>query len=188
FSATRLYTRLYTRYHEGSGPDAANAGAVNTMTPSEGVVTMSGDILPTPAPSGKPAKPYPDYPLFPHASGQWATKIRSRLHYVGRDHAAALAKYLEQKVCLHASRTPRPDAADLTVKELANHFLCAKQDRVDSGELSPRTWDGYKMACDAVVAAFGKTRLVSDLRPDDFAALRRSLAERWGLHLLGPVL
>jgi integrase len=56
---------------------------------------------------------------------------------------------------------------------------------VDAGELSPRTWDGYKAACDHVVAAFGKGRLVTDMDPDDFAGLRNRLARRLGLHGLG---
>jgi hypothetical protein len=37
---------------------------------------------------------------------------------------------------------------------------------------------------DALVESFGKQRLVSDLRPDDFAKLRDKLAKRWGPHRL----
>lgn len=32
-------------------------------------------------PASKPAKPHPDYLLFPHATGRWAKKVRGRFHY-----------------------------------------------------------------------------------------------------------
>src|SRR5947209_8854041 len=101
----------------------------------------------------KPAKPSPDLPLFAHAAGVWAKKIRGKLHYFGpwNDPDAALTKYLEQKDDLHAGRKPRPDPDALTVKDLTNNFLNAKQALVDTGELSPLTWGDYKTACDEIV-------------------------------------
>jgi integrase len=138
----------------------------------------------------KPAKPYPEFPLFPHQAGVWAKKIRGKLHYFGPldDPDGALKKYLEQKDALHAGRKPREAAEGITVKDLANRFLNAKQTLVDAGELSPRTWTDYKDACDEIVAAFGRGRLLADLGPDDFAALRNRMARKWGPHRLGKAI
>src|SRR5262245_29543758 len=157
---------------------------------------MSRRRLFDPDPASKPSKPYHDYPLFAHANGCWAKKIRGRLHYfgvwvgAGPDHGAdtALKLYLEQKDALHAGRSPRPDPAALTVKDVANAFLNAKKARVDAGELAVRTWQNYKIACDAVVEAFGKSRLVADLGPDDFTALRNRLTRWCGPVRLGVVI
>jgi integrase len=136
---------------------------------------------------GKPTKPYPDFPLFPHATKRWAKKIRGQMHYFGPwdDPDGALAKYEAQKEALHAGRKPRPDPEGLTVKDLANSFLNHKRDLLDGGELSPRTWAQYKETCDLLVELLGSRRLVSDLGPDDFAALRRRLAKRWKPLTLG---
>src|SRR5689334_2693865 len=151
---------------------------------------MSEPHFSSPTDPGKPAKPYPDYPLFPHAAGVWAKKIRGKMHYFGpwSDPDGALEKYLEQKDALHAGRKPRPDTDGLTVKDLCNAFLNAKAQARDVGELTPRSWQDYKDACDLLVGHFGKSRLVGDLGPEDFAALRNKMAKRWGPKTLGNVI
>src|SRR5262249_34114720 len=149
----------------------------------QGVVSMSANHSIT---VSRPAKPYPDYPLFPHATGRWAKKIRGKLHYFGPwdDPDGAVKKYLEQKDDLHAGRETRRDQENVALKDVANAFLTAKTESVKSGELSNRTWDDYKAVSDLTVKTFGKRRLVSNLRPDDFAALRTRMARKWGPHRL----
>jgi len=141
------------------------------------------DTHSTPAASaGKPTKPNPDFPLFPHASGQWAKKVRGKMQYFGvwSDPDAALDSYLMQKDALHAGRKPRAETEGTTVKELCNQFLIDKQALVDSGELTQRSWDDYKAACVLIVGHFGKGRLLDDIDPDDFASLRKKMAKKWG--------
>jgi integrase len=146
---------------------------------------MSDANSTAPAVSGKPTKPgkpTPEFPLFPHAAGVWAKKIRGKLHYFGPwdDPDGALAKYLEQKDALHTGRTPRPDPEALTVKDVANAYLNAKQQAVEAGELSPRTWTDYHSIMDMMVAGLGKQKLVTALDPQDFAALKAKLAKKNG--------
>jgi len=130
----------------------------------------------------KPTKPHPDFPLYAHASGRWAKKVRGKVHYFGpwNDPQGALERWLSEKDDLLAGRTPRVQGNGLTVAELCNRFLTHKRLLVDSGELAPRTFQRYYSNCALIVGTFGKTRVVDDLAADDFQRLRATMTKRWG--------
>jgi integrase len=156
---------------------------------------------PTPRePAEKPKKPYPDFPLTPHASGKWMKKIRGAIHYFGAwakrvdgglvrvpgdGWEEALAAYREVADDLHAGRTPRVKSDGLTVADLCNRFLTAKLRQQAAGELTPLSFMEYRQVTDLLVSAFGKGRLVDDLAAGDFERLRAEMAERWGPVRLG---
>ncbi len=148
---------------------------------------MSEGNSTSPNPRNKPAKPYPEFPLTAHPAGYWCKKIRDKIYYFGPwgDPDGALAKYLEQKDDLHAGRKPNAEPIAPTVKAAANAFLNHKKALLDTGELSSRMWTEYKEICDLLVKYLGQARLVADLNPEDFAALRSKLAKRWGPVRLG---
>src|SRR5262245_29136224 len=122
-----------------------------------------------PAKLSKPAKPYPEFPLFPHASGRWAKKIRGKLHYFGKWHDpdAALAKFMREKEALFAGLTPDATPEGLTVGTLCGKFLTAKKRQLESSELTPIYFDECAKTCARIIKVFRKTRLVSDIRPAD---------------------
>ena len=137
--------------------------------------------------STKPCKPYPDFPLFPHATRRWAKKIRGKLRYFGpwEDPERALQKYLDQRDDLHAGRTPRVKGDGFTVRDLVNRFLTSKQRQLEIGEITNRTFQDYHATCARLVDAFGRTRLVVDLAADDFEHLRFEIAKSRGPVALG---
>ena len=131
----------------------------------------------------KAAKPHRDFPLFPHATGRWCKKVKGRFAYFGPvtddgDHGAqdALDRWLAQRDDLLAGRRPR-SGPGITLADLANRFLSAKQSLVESGELSPRTWKMYFRACGRVVSCFGRSTPVEAVGPEDFQRLRMELAK-----------
>ncbi len=73
----------------------------------------------------------------------------------------------------------------MTVRELVNRFLTAKRHLVDTRHLSPRTFTTYRSTGLKLTAAFGPSRLVSDLRADDFETLRADFARGLGPVTLG---
>jgi len=150
--------------------------------------------------SSKPPKPYSDFPLCPANCGSWQKKIRGRVYYFGKWGSVvngkltrlpddgwkkALAIYQEQRDDLQAGRTPRVHRGGLTVGDLCNRFLTAKQRQQAAAEITSRTFSEYYGTSARLVATFGRNRLIDDLAADDFEALRDAMAMRWGPVRLG---
>ena len=132
--------------------------------------------------STKITKPYKDFPLFPHAMGRWAKKIRGKFHYFGpwKNPDEAMKKYLAQRDDLQAGQAPRISSDGFNVCDLVNRFLTARQHLVDTNELTQRTFKDYFSTCELLVTHLGKSRMVCDLRTDDFEKLRVEFAKTRG--------
>lgn len=143
---------------------------------------MSNSTLRPPGRKSHPRKPRKDFPLYAHRAGYWAKKVLGRTRYFGKvaddpKGQAALKKWLDQKDALLDGREPRAKSDGLSVADLCNAFLTHKGDLRDNGEISPRTFRGYYDTCAGVVKAFGRSRVIVDLAPADFASLRAKLAK-----------
>jgi integrase len=153
---------------------------------------LTGRTQPKRRRGSKPAKPWPDFPLFPHASGRWAKKVNGRFCYFGKwaddpKGAAAIELWLDQKDDLLAGRAPRGKSGAATVADVADAFMVFKRELVDSGELTERTWSGYKEAADILVSKLGPLT-ASELTPTDFQKLRATMAAKWGPVRLGNMI
>jgi integrase len=136
----------------------------------------------------KPKKPYPEFPLSIHQSGRWFKKHKGRFYYFGPvdDWQSALDKYEREWPYIIQGKTAPPSGSEhgATVADVCNSFLNMKRPLLDSGELSHRTFEDYFLICEKIVVTFGKNRIASDLRPEDFGNLRSEFASIHGPHRL----
>lgn len=125
----------------------------------------------------KPTKPYPEFPLFPHASGRWAKKVRGSLCYFGswRDDPQGERAYKlweERKHDLRAGRIPKSRrTGDLTVDLLVNVFLDEFRKEADAGRKTWKSWRDYVATSKLIKAEFGANTSVAGLDETDFGAL-----------------
>ena len=135
-----------------------------------------------------PGKPYQEFPMFPHASGQWAKKIKGKMWYFGtwEDHDGALKKYNDCIHEIHAGRNPgRSGVAQvysdtLSVFDLCNLSLERQQSRVETGTVSNRHFSDCLKSCRFVVDHTGKFMCAAALRAADFQNLRAAFPATWG--------
>jgi integrase len=130
-----------------------------------------------------PEKPYPSYPLRPHANGQLCKKIRGRVYFFGvwSDPESALAEYNRRRPFLETG-TAEPVAAEaadgLTVKNLIDRFLTRLESKADDGKRTRRHFEDCKRTAKIVVSVIDKNRLASSLNGSDFHSLRRRFEKK----------
>lgn len=120
-------------------------------------------------------KPYKSFPLTPHKSGQFCKKIRGKIHYFGTiaDPEAALRRYHEHARGLHAGEIDRVDrAGELTIAELANQFLAAKERKRANGDIEAATFVEYHRDCELLVEHFGREHTVPSITRRELAHFR----------------
>jgi len=116
-------------------------------------------------------------PLFLHASGQWAKKIRGKMHYFGKDLDAALKRWVEEKDHLLAGVPYRRNDKRQALPELGDRFVADRKHDVTTGELAQRSLDEYIKSIRRLISIVGRECRLEDLSPLDFANIRQKLYE-----------
>lgn len=123
---------------------------------------------------GKPSKPYPTFPLTPHATGQWCKKIRGRQYYFGTDWQEALVKY---ENLLDEPEQQVDDSGPIRLGDLLNLFLAWKRDQRDQRRRTKHVYDNYVRLCRQVLEAVDRNRVVDHLKPEDFREIRKHIGK-----------
>lgn len=138
----------------------------------------------------KPEKPK-NFPLYPHASGQWAKRILGKVYYFGpwANPQAARAKYLDEKDNLHAGR-PRKAAkipGVLTVSDVCEAFYADKERAHEAGDITERTLGEYKGICVTIGDALGDDTPIDLVTFDELSKLRSTLGKGKREQKVSPV-
>ncbi|MCP4782489.1 MAG: tyrosine-type recombinase/integrase [Fuerstiella sp.] len=136
----------------------------------------------------KPAKPYPEFPLYAHRNRQWAKKIKGKTWFFGiwGDPDASLQAYLDQVDDIQAGRDPRRQAGvatpdGVTISDMVNLYLGALEAKSKRGEITGRHFSDCIRTGKVIVEHFGRKATAGGLKASDFAAFRESFPSTWGL-------
>lgn len=125
-------------------------------------------------------KVHADFPLSWHKGAcSFTKKFKGKAYYFGPEPQAALEAYLKQKDYLIAGVDPPTENADISVRDLVNHYLIHReQDRLSkktsTNHIGDRTFAEYQDTGRVMVGLWDR-RSVTMLRPLDFAELRHKL-------------
>lgn len=128
-----------------------------------------------------------NFPLTAVAPGRWAKTINGRRYYFGTisDPTAALMKYQAEKDDLAAGRVPESRGGGptegLTLGDLVNRFLHAKQAKLNRGQLVSRSYKDYERVAKRLIKHFGPNQSVEQLKGSDFDKFAQTFPSEWSL-------
>jgi integrase len=123
------------------------------------------------------------FPLTPHeATGRWCKKLPTphgpKVVYFGalNDWKAAKKKYEAEKegIINGQPAETRKSGSGLRLIDLCNQFLRFKRTKVNSGELTLRSWQDYHGTAEKLMDVLGDGKIVESLTPADFERMRAS--------------
>jgi integrase len=132
--------------------------------------------------------------LTARADGRWCKRYKDntgtwKWFYCRGTEQEALDEWNRVKADLLAGREPDAPPSDpnavVTLANLVNAFLHHKKQVLDSGELSPRTWQGYEAVGKMLLEFFGRHIPADKIKQPDFQRLRAHLASKYGPVALG---
>jgi len=114
-------------------------------------------------------------------TGRWCERIRRKLYYFGADKQAAYERYLCEAGDLHAGRQRGTSviAGEVTIKELANHYLSHQHERRTGGELAPVHFRDYQSILRELARARGEGTAVTELAPQLAHSYRTRLVGKY---------
>lgn len=151
---------------------------VGKQTTTDTILTHQGDVMPKPTARTKPSKPHKDFPLYAHASGRWAKKVKGKTLFFGKwdEPQKALEKWLDQKDDLLAGRKPRAsDGRQISAADACNKYLDFIEDQVESGKKSEAWYIDNKRTMSIFLTTVGRNWAIESLTIGDFAEVSKTL-------------
>jgi integrase len=121
----------------------------------------------------KPQKPYDDFPLTPHKTGQWCKKIDGKTVYFGTDWRAALEKY-----------NTTADGPPNSLKRSADKYVESRRLMQGSGEISYQHYKDIERTLRGLTDFLGP-KAMAGITSEDFGAWRAHLRKTNGPVALG---
>jgi integrase len=114
------------------------------------------------------------FPLYRHANGSWCKRISGKLHYFGKDKAEALEAY-QAFIRTGRKTSSRKVVGQCRIADMLTAFLEAKLARVQAGDLSLGTYQGYQRTAALIREVFGDSLHVESLTSSDMATLYKAI-------------